>query len=78
MTQLILKREPIGSNLDDFNVLEDGVVVGRIFHVGAAAPNDRPWMWASGHNGDYRRAAHGWEPTREEAMAAFKRSWRRE
>ena len=26
-------------------------------------------MWASGHNGDIRRAAHGYEPTREAAMA---------
>jgi hypothetical protein len=77
MTQLILKRAPIGSNLDDFNVLEGGVVIGRIFKA-PVAPQGRPWMWASGHNGDYRRAAHGWEPTREEAMAAFKRSWRRE
>ena len=31
-------------------------------------------MWASGHNGDIRRAAHGYEPTREAAMAAFKKS----
>jgi hypothetical protein len=23
------------------------------------APQDRPWMWASGHNGEIRRAAHG-------------------
>jgi hypothetical protein len=35
-------------------------------------------MWATGHNGDIRRAAHGYEPTREAAMAAFKKSWRRE
>jgi hypothetical protein len=34
-------------------------------------PQDRPWMWASGHNGDIRRAAYGYEPTREAAMAAF-------
>jgi hypothetical protein len=27
-------------------------------------------MWAS-HNGDIWRAAHGYEPTREAAMAAF-------
>jgi hypothetical protein len=24
-----------------------------------------PWMCASGHNGDIKRAAHGYEPTRE-------------
>jgi hypothetical protein len=57
--------------------LEGGVVVGRIF-LSPVAPLDRPWMWASGHNGDTERAAYGWEPTREQAMQAFKRSWHRE
>ena len=61
---------------DDYDVLEGGVVVGRIFKV-PVAPQDRPWMWASGHNGHIRRAAHGYEPTREQAMAAFAKSWRR-
>jgi hypothetical protein len=75
MTQLILKRAPIGSNSEDYDVLEDGVVIGRIF----LAPEDRPWIWASGHGADsLRRAAHGYEPTREQAMHAFARSWRRE
>jgi len=31
-------------------------------------------MWASGHNGDLKRAAYGYEPTREAAMAAFAKS----
>jgi hypothetical protein len=57
-------------------VLEGGAVVGRIFKV-PVAPPDRPWMWASGHNGDIRRAAHGYAATREAAMAAFAKSWRR-
>jgi hypothetical protein len=78
MTQLTLKRAPIGWNQDDFDVLEDGKIVGRIFFLDAVGPQGRPWMWASGHNGDIKRAAHGYEPTREAAMAAFKRSWRRE
>jgi hypothetical protein len=77
MTQLILKRAPIGWNQDDYDVLENGVVVGRIF-LDAAGQRGLPWMWASGHNGDYRRAAHGYEPTREQAMQAFARSWHRE
>jgi hypothetical protein len=51
----------------DYDVLEDGVVVGRIFKS-PGAPADRPWMWASGHNGDMRRAAFGYEPTREAAL----------
>jgi len=65
-------------NQDDFDVLENGIIVGRIFFLAAAAPKGRPWMWASGHNGDIRRAAHGFEPTREAAMAAFAKSWRRQ
>jgi hypothetical protein len=76
--QLILKRAPIGWNQDDFDVVEDGVIVGRIFFLDAVGPQGRPWMWASGHNGDIRRAAHGYEETREAAMAAFAKSWRRE
>jgi hypothetical protein len=54
-------------------VLEDGVVVGRIF-LSPGAPQERPWMWASGHNDDIRRAAFGYEPTRDAAMAAFAKS----
>ena len=76
LTQLILKRAPIGDNLEDYSVLENGVVVGRIFKA-PVAPAGRPWMWASGHNGDIKRAAHGYEPTREAAMEAFAGSWRR-
>jgi hypothetical protein len=62
---LILKRAPFDPNREDYNVLEGGVLIGRIF-LSPAAPQDRPWMWASGHNGDIRRAAHGYEPTREQ------------
>jgi hypothetical protein len=35
-------------------------------------------MWASGHNGDIKRAAYGYEQKREAAMAAFAKSWRRD
>jgi hypothetical protein len=75
-TSLILKRAPIGDNQDDYDVLENGVVVGRIFTV-PTAPLGRPWMWASGHSAaTVKRAAHGYEPTCEAAMAAFAKSWR--
>jgi hypothetical protein len=76
-TPLILKHASIGDNQEDYDVLENGVVVGRIFCLDAIGPRGRPWMWASGHNGDIKRAAHGYEPTREAAMAAFAKSWRR-
>jgi hypothetical protein len=77
MSSLILKRAPIGWSQDDFTVLENGIVVGRIFFLDAVGPRGRPWMWASGHNGDIKRAAHGYEPAREAAMAAFTKSWRK-
>jgi hypothetical protein len=63
---------------DDFDVLADGVVVGRIMRA-AASPEGAPWMWtlAFGHHED-RTPTHGYEATREQAMAAFAKSWRRE
>jgi hypothetical protein len=81
--RLVLKRasasRPSGQWSDeDYDVLADGVVVGRIFHVGAAAPRGRPWMWTSGHSeATMHPAAHGYEATREAAMTAFAKSWRR-
>jgi hypothetical protein len=44
MTQLILKRAPIGWNQEDYDVLEDGVVVGRVFLMPIGLKG-RPWMW---------------------------------
>ena len=80
---LALKRastsRPSGEwNDDGFDVLCDGVVVGRIMNA-AAAPVGMPWMWtlAFGQHED-RTPTHGYEATREAAMAAFARSWRRE
>jgi hypothetical protein len=58
---------------DRLLALADGAVVGRIFKV-QAAPVGTPWMWASGDNGDIKRAAHGYESTREAAMVAFAKS----
>jgi hypothetical protein len=46
-----------------------------VFFLDAVGPQGRPWMWAS-VTGDIRRAASGYEPTREAAMAAFAKSWR--
>jgi hypothetical protein len=56
-----------------YDVLEDGVLLGRIF-LSPGAPQNCPWMRTSGHNGEMRRSAHGYEPTREAAMAAFAKS----
>jgi hypothetical protein len=81
---LILKRasasRPSGEwSDDDYDVLADGAVVGRIFNA-AASPVGTPWLWALLAFGQHedRTPTHGYEPTREAAMAAFAKSWRRE
>jgi hypothetical protein len=80
---LMLKRasasRPSGEwSDDDYDVLADGIVVGRIMKA-AAVPAGLSWMWtlAFGHHED-RTPTHGHDPTREAAMAAFAKSWRRE
>jgi hypothetical protein len=67
MAALILKRasasRPSGEwKDDDYDVLADGVVVGRIFNA-AASPVSTPWIWTL--------------LSREAAMAPFAKSWRR-
>ena len=83
MGQVVLKRAAAsrvsGEWSDDgYDVLCDGAVVGRIMKA-AAAPAGQPWLWtlAYGHHED-RTPTHGYEATREAAMAAFAKSWRRE
>jgi hypothetical protein len=73
MTSLILKRASAWRssgewNDDDFDVLADATVVGRIFKANAA-PVGSPWMWtlAFGHHED-RPPTHGYDATREETM----------
>jgi hypothetical protein len=80
---LILRRalafRPFGEwNDDDYDVVCNGVVVGRIMQA-AAVPVGMSWMWtlAFGHHED-RTPTHGYAATREAAMAAFAKSWRRE
>src|SRR5215831_21263331 len=73
---LILKRAAASRSSgewseDDFDVLANGIVVGRIMKA-AAGPVGMPWLWtlAYGHHED-RTPIYGYEPTREAAMAAF-------
>jgi hypothetical protein len=79
---LILKRaaasRPSGEwDDDDFDVLADGAVVGPIMK--AAAVPGMPWMWTLGFGyHEDRTPTHGHAETREAAMAAFAKSWRRE
>jgi hypothetical protein len=71
---LILKRgRGPDRTHDDYDVLHQGEVVGRIFKEG------RSWSWgmAYGHHRDHH-PSHGHEATREDATAAFRKSWLRE
>jgi hypothetical protein len=80
---LVLKRasasRPSGEwNDDDYDVLAEGVIVGRIMKA-AASPVETPWLWtlAFGHHED-RAPTHGYAATRDATMSAFAKSWRRE
>jgi hypothetical protein len=82
--RLILKRasasRPSGEwDADDFDVVADGAVVGRLFKANAA-PVGTPWMWTILVIEDREPYActHGYAESREAAMAAFAKSWRRE
>jgi hypothetical protein len=79
MAQLILTRAAkTGSSDDDYDVLENGVVVGRIIKT-ADAPEGTPWLWTLLFEYQEDRAqTHGYEATREAAMAAFVKNWRGE
>jgi hypothetical protein len=74
MSSLILKRSPIGLNQEDYEVLEDSVVVGCIFLMPIGLKG-RSWMWVI-RDCEGRTPTHGYEATRKAAMAAFAKSWR--
>ena len=74
---LLLKRAP-DFRADHYDVLADDRVVGHIM-LSDAAPPETPWVWslAYGQRED-RTPTHGHEASREAAMQAFAKSWRRE
>ena len=70
-------RRPSGQwNNDDFDVVANGEIVGRIFKAGVSVAT--PWMWTLILPHEDRTPMHGYAATREAAMAAFAKSWRRE
>jgi hypothetical protein len=83
MLTLLLRRvpesRPGADGQDDYDVIgADGLVIGRIFKANRF-PNGAPWQWslAYGHHEDHT-PTHGYEPTCEEAMQAFAKSWHQE
>ena len=63
---------------DDYDVVVDSVVVGRIF-TSLVAPKDAPWLWSFAHaHALNRRPTNGTAATLDAAMAAFAKSWGQE
>jgi|SRR5215831_20722618 hypothetical protein len=86
-SELILKRasasRPSGQwNDDDYDVLADSAVVGRILKVHAAPVGVVDQLIVAtlepGVQHEDRTPTHGYAATRGDAMAAFAKSWRRE
>jgi hypothetical protein len=81
MTSLILKRasisRPSGQCQDnDFDVLADGKVVGRILESGSRFdPPGLQWTWSILFTPATPGVTNGTAATREEAMAKFRAAW---
>jgi hypothetical protein len=87
VSHLLLKRvsesRAGAEGQEDYDVIgADGFVIGRIFRA-STSPAGTPWAWTLAYgnhevNHEDRSPTHGYERTREAAMKAFARSWRRE
>jgi len=78
---LILKRGKFSRSSgswkdEDYDVLADGKVVGRILEEGSRfGPPELRWGWSITAIVPATPATHGTAATREEAMAKFRAAW---
>jgi hypothetical protein len=81
MTRLILKRGNASRSSgtwqdEDYDVLTDGKVIGRIYEdASASSPPELLWVWSITSIVPASPASHGAASTREEAMAKFRGAW---
>jgi hypothetical protein len=62
---------------DDYDVVQSGRDIGRIFKPGAGVPPDQPWMWTiTGAVVAPKLSSHGFCASLEEAKAKFAEPWR--
>jgi hypothetical protein len=59
---------------DDYDVIQDGRDIGRIFKPRAGAPDGTPWMWTI--TGAIVTPSHGFCASLDEAKAEFAKAWR--
>jgi hypothetical protein len=75
--EMILQRSALAdAGFEDYDVLSEGKSVGRIFQGisrGAGAAVALVLLWSGGVP-----TISGYEPTREDAMAAFRKAWVRQ
>jgi hypothetical protein len=78
MSRLVLKRASASHSSgtwkdEDYDVLADGKVVGRILEEGSRfGPPELRWGWSATAMVPASPATHGTAATREEAMAKFR------
>ena len=82
MTSLTLKRAKLSRSSgqwqdEDYDVLADGKVVGRIYEdASASTPPELRWFWSvTAIVPATRGKTNGTAATREEAMARFRAAW---
>jgi hypothetical protein len=76
MADLILQ---LTGNPALFEVIANGRIVGRIGMFSAHRNRSTPWLWSIELPfREGRSPTYGYEATREAAMQAFAKSWRRE
>lgn len=60
---------------DDYDIWDDkGRVVGRVLRA-ANSPKEQPWFWIVTERAMRVTTDRGYATTREEALAAFRRTW---
>ena len=80
MTDLLLRRvSKSRAGAEDLRITTSRALMDWSWGAFLSSPVGTPWMWtvSYGFHEDHT-PTHGYKPTREAAMAAFAKSWRRE
>jgi hypothetical protein len=80
LTALFLKRAKFSRSSgqwqeEDYDVLADGKVVGRILQENTSGPPELRWVWSLMVTPATPGVTNGTAATREQAMAKFRWAW---